>query len=123
MELLPLRLMMRILILQIRSEISGKAVKFLLFLYLLSPLRPAVPWFLACNRRRYPYWFGEPDPRNQDLLEALNKKHVPLSEEEREKMFPYIPTNMPVEWKRDLMRLFFTPADQNGNIILPNIKL
>lgn len=32
-----------------------------------------VPWFLNCNRRRFPYWFGQPDPRNQALLYALKQ--------------------------------------------------
>ena len=30
-----------------------------------------VPWYLACQRNRFPYWFGEHDGRNRDLLEAL----------------------------------------------------
>ena len=32
-----------------------------------------VPWFLRCNAARYPYWFGNPDPRNKALLEALHR--------------------------------------------------
>ena len=43
-----------------------------------------VPWFLSCNPHRYPYWIGEPDPRNKDLLismkdVALSLKQVPQS--------------------------------------------
>ena len=87
------------------------------FLNLL--IRPEIPWFLACNKERYPYWFGTPDPRNQVLWAALNKRDIPLSDHQREKLFPYIPTNIPAELKRKLTRLFFTPADQNGNIVLP----
>ena len=30
-----------------------------------------VPWFLACNPERFPYWFGKPDPRNEVLRRAL----------------------------------------------------
>ena len=30
-----------------------------------------LPWWLACNPTRYPYWFGRPDPRNQQLLQAM----------------------------------------------------
>ena len=30
-----------------------------------------LPWFLACNPDRFPYWWGRPDPRNVDLLEAM----------------------------------------------------
>ena len=30
-----------------------------------------LPWWLACNPARYPYWFGRPDPRNQQLLQAM----------------------------------------------------
>ena len=29
---------------------------------------PYVPWFLDCNKQRFPYWFGHPDPRNHHLL-------------------------------------------------------
>ena len=29
------------------------------------------PWFLACNQKRYPYWYSKPDPRNQALLFVL----------------------------------------------------
>ena len=32
---------------------------------------PHIPWYLACNKERYPYWFGQPDPRNTDFLAAL----------------------------------------------------
>ena len=32
-----------------------------------------VPWFLACNPDRFPYWFGKPDPRNEDMEEALHR--------------------------------------------------
>ena len=32
-----------------------------------------VPWFLECNAKRYPYWFGKPDKRNRDLQEALKE--------------------------------------------------
>jgi hypothetical protein len=28
-----------------------------------------LPWYLDCNRDRFPYWFGQPDPRNWDLLQ------------------------------------------------------
>ena len=43
----------------------------------LDALTPAdrgaefVPWFLQCNDRRFPYWFGAADPRNQRLVDAL----------------------------------------------------
>ena len=29
------------------------------------------PWFLECNPRRYPYWFGNLDPRNKLIFPAL----------------------------------------------------
>ena len=35
---------------------------------------PYVPWFLACNRQRFPYWFGHPDPRNYHLLLAMRSE-------------------------------------------------
>ena len=48
---------------------------------LLDPLpqddiEPTVPWFLACNKERYPYWYGLPDPRNQAFLRALQSGGV-----------------------------------------------
>ena len=30
-----------------------------------------LPWYLSCNRERFPYWFGKSDPRNLDLLQAF----------------------------------------------------
>ena len=30
-----------------------------------------LPWFLDCNRERFPYWFGKPDGRNEILLEKI----------------------------------------------------
>ena len=43
-----------------------------------------IPWFLSCNPHTYPYWIGEPDLRNKDLLIsmkdiALSLKQVPQS--------------------------------------------
>ena len=32
-----------------------------------------VPWFLECNDKRYPYWFGAKDPRNKVLHDAIQK--------------------------------------------------
>ena len=32
-----------------------------------------VPWFLACNPDRFPYWFGRREPRNKLLHEVLQK--------------------------------------------------
>ena len=32
-----------------------------------------VPWFLACNTERFPYWFGREEPRNKDLQEILQE--------------------------------------------------
>ena len=34
-------------------------------------MEPYVPWFLACNPHRFPYWFGKPEPRNKVLHEVL----------------------------------------------------
>ena len=30
-----------------------------------------VPWFMACNPERFPYWFGKPEPRNEVLRRTL----------------------------------------------------
>ena len=30
-----------------------------------------LPWWLECNPARYPYWFGQTDPRNELLLKAM----------------------------------------------------
>ena len=32
-----------------------------------------IPWFLECNKERFPYWFGNTDPRNYQLLEVLRR--------------------------------------------------
>jgi hypothetical protein len=31
----------------------------------------ALPWWLACNTARFPYWHGRPDTRNRALLRAM----------------------------------------------------
>ena len=38
-----------------------------------SDIDPFVPWFLACNKQRFPYWYGHPDPRNQAFVDALGE--------------------------------------------------
>jgi len=35
-----------------------------------------LPWWLKCNPYRFPYWQGWPDPRNKQLLEAMQAKNV-----------------------------------------------
>ena len=30
-----------------------------------------LPWFLDCNRGRFPYWFGKPDGRNENVLRRI----------------------------------------------------
>ena len=32
-----------------------------------------IPWFLSCNTERFPYWFGLPDPRNNELFGSMNQ--------------------------------------------------
>ena len=33
-----------------------------------------IPWWLACNPQRFPYWFGQPDPRNKELVAEFSSK-------------------------------------------------
>ena len=33
-----------------------------------------LPWWLSCNPARYPYWFGQTDPRNELLLKAMQSE-------------------------------------------------
>ena len=35
-----------------------------------------VPWWLGCNPARYPYWYGEREPRLKELYEALQFPHL-----------------------------------------------
>ena len=70
----------------------------------------------------YPYWYGEADPRNRNLLQALEKGSSQLSLEQRQEMFPYISKDIPEGWKKELMRLFFTPADKDGNMMVGKNK-
>jgi len=30
-----------------------------------------IPWWLDCNKNRYPYWYGNREPRVENLFEAL----------------------------------------------------
>ena len=43
-------------------------------LYSRAPPPRYVPWWLACNPARYPYWFGRPDPRNALLLQEFGQQ-------------------------------------------------
>ena len=38
----------------------------------VQDMKKYIPWFLNCNKDRYPYWFGKPDPRNKDLSRSLH---------------------------------------------------
>lgn len=37
----------------------------------ITDMERYVPWYLDCNRDRYPYWFGKLDSRNKILFESL----------------------------------------------------
>ena len=32
-----------------------------------------IPWFLDCNRERFPYWFGKEDSRYQNFLNRMKE--------------------------------------------------
>ena len=34
-------------------------------------VKPYLPWFLECNPKRFPYWFGKPDRRYQKMLDII----------------------------------------------------
>ena len=36
-----------------------------------ADIKPTLPWFLDCNRERFPYWFRKEEPRNQIIHEKL----------------------------------------------------
>ena len=46
-----------------------------------------IPWFLDCNRQRYPYWLGQADPRNKVFVEALSKKGNQVKDGEEPMLF------------------------------------
>ena len=37
----------------------------------VTDMKMYVPWFMACNPDRFPYWFGKSDPRNEVLYWLL----------------------------------------------------
>ena len=37
----------------------------------VDDITPEVPRYLDCNRQRFPYWFGQNDPRNEKIVQAL----------------------------------------------------
>ena len=43
----------------------------------ITDMKKYIPWYLDCNRQRYPYWFGNLDPRNKLLYEALTNHFHP----------------------------------------------
>ena len=46
-----------------------------------------VPWWLACNPLRFPYWYGKPEPRNAALLYVLQQVANHASYEDVETCF------------------------------------
>ena len=39
----------------------------------VEDIKLELPWFLECNPRRYPYWTGKPDPRNEIYFEKIKQ--------------------------------------------------
>ena len=39
----------------------------------ITDMEPFVPWFLACNPERFPYWYGRVEPRNRLLYRSIEK--------------------------------------------------
>lgn len=38
-----------------------------------TDLIPKIPYYLSCNRERFPYWFGYHDKRNGDFLDKIKQ--------------------------------------------------
>ena len=64
--------------------IINMCVQFWKFKCILDPVEFAkdveakLPWFLDCNRERFPYWFGREDGRNKILLERIKKMKISI---------------------------------------------
>ena len=39
----------------------------------MDDITTEVPRYLDCNRQRFPYWFGQNDPRNEKIVQALRE--------------------------------------------------
>ena len=37
----------------------------------VTDVEPTIPWWLSCNKDRFPYWFGHREPRLKFLYQAL----------------------------------------------------
>ena len=46
-----------------------------------------VPWFLTCNKHRFPYWFSQIDPRNRILFEAMRSEKAGTSRSSAEEVW------------------------------------
>ena len=58
----------------------------------ITDMERYVPWYLDCNRDRYPYWFGHLDSRNKILFESLQNyfnKTSPLVQSFKEKLVAF----------------------------------
>ena len=42
----------------------------------VSDITPYLPWWLECNKERFPYWFGEREPRLRQLYQALQRPQL-----------------------------------------------
>ena len=39
----------------------------------VSDIDSYIPWWLNCNKERYPYWFGQKEPRTLNFYEAIQR--------------------------------------------------
>ena len=49
-----------------------------------------LPWFLDCNRERFPYWYGRLDPRNDLLLDRITNFKNKEANVQGSKNCPYL---------------------------------
>ena len=71
----------------------------------LPQIRPNIPQYLICNKERFPYWFGQEDPRNaifhNMIKEFLRENELKL---------------MPEKDCKYLLKLKYVPIEDNPNI-------
>lgn len=42
----------------------------------VSDISAYVPWWLDCNKERFPYWYGHREPRLRQLYQALQQPRL-----------------------------------------------
>ena len=74
-----------------------------------------MPYYLECNQKRFPYWYGKTDPRNKILHQSLTKFKTENNFSVKNKC-PYLYNLAYVPYKDGKFATIFTcPPEEDEN--------